>query len=510
MSSPKPATAEVLIDLPDDCVLASLLYLDARQLVACSRLCKKFKRLIEHPSLWRFVEIKGSVVEAIGLIDHALIRRAPLIRILSVENVTFLEGIIPGESEAATDLRQHFLSSFDGLMKRVGPKLEELHISDSLDDESAEHTLKRARTPIVGSSSLSVAATTSSSSSGLFTEAQSLLGSVAEYCKNIKRLSLEGSEEADTIADSTILMLTKSCPLVEEFRDNEASGISAQALKFMVDGWKELKSLEVNTELTDVSSFAATVALFGSRLKRLSLTHFQDSLSVIPVSNSDSSSTTPPSSRLDLFVRALKELKSLEVLAIDLSNTPHMDGLNPESISLILDACPKLQGLEYFAPIDAYFEDDNNDPFGDVQSIQSGPGGKGDSGSFLRRRVFQAELSSDVHSRAESVETASVTFARPFRENLSVVTREDDEYDEVTSMAPGLPSPNTFSAPLELFGTWYSKDKLSIRKRAAKTLNLEDETGFFTGKYEQFFTLLERVADMCTSRNVTLNLAWSI
>ena len=65
-----------------------------------------------------------------------------------------------------------------------------------------------------------------------------------EDCKNLKRISLAGSEDSDYVGDSNILMLTMCCPFVQEFRDAEEFGVSPEAIKHMVDGWKDLVSLE--------------------------------------------------------------------------------------------------------------------------------------------------------------------------------------------------------------------------------------------------------------------------
>lgn len=316
------------------------------------------------------------------IIDRALIPRANLIRALSIQGVSLLSDLIPPDSEPGISLRQNFYSSLDSLLKLAGPQLEEFHVGDSrqcAEDEGGFKTRsidgKRIKllSPTSPSSkfnshTLSTSIRSNTSGDGLFSEAHKVLGSVAQYCKNLKRISLAGSEDSDYVGDSNILMLTMCCPFVQEFRDAEEFGVSPEAIKHMVDGWKDLVSLEINTECTDLSAFSSSVSLFGARLKRLAVTHFKDPLSSSPLlrrssneGNNDEVQSQhqqqQPASGFDMFLSVLRRLVSLEVLAIDLSVTRHQDGISAADMSLILESCPHLKGFEYFAPIEAYFDD---------------------------------------------------------------------------------------------------------------------------------------------------------
>ncbi|KAJ1551829.1 hypothetical protein HK405_013785 [Cladochytrium tenue] len=298
------------------------------------------------------------------------------------------------------------------------------------------------------------------------------------------------------------------CPSVEEFRDGEAFGVTAEALKFMADGWKGLKSLEINTEFTDLQAFASVITLFGKRLKRLSITHFRDALLFAP---SATLSTEPAASPVHIFSRALSRLSELEVLAIDLSTTPHRDGLTEAALVEILDNCPRLRGLEYFAPIEAYFEsemDNETDGLSMTGSYWEQRRTDITSITKIRKNLFApSDTASDKLSRRTSLDSASFV---KLAGSLSVQPRDDDE-DDITSMAPAIPSPIAANEPkLELYGSWDSSDGLTIRKRAAKILKLEDESDFFSGKCDEFFSQLERFAAICTERHIGLNLAWSI
>jgi hypothetical protein len=348
----------------------------------------------------------------------------------------------------------------------------------------------------------------------LFSEPHKFFAVVAENCKTIKRISISCSDDVGYIGDSNILMLTNCCPIVEEFRFEQLSGLTSQALLYLVDGWKSLRSLELNTESISVNTFSKALALLGSRLRRLSVTHFIDALR-----NRDTHPTTESDLTFTAFLAALLKLSKLEILAIDLSNSPYRDGLNHADIQKLLESCSKLKGFEYFAALDAYFE--TNDDTLSVMSPSVPHDFDPDSweASWKLKRSHHTLGTESIltsRSRRDSVGSLSIMTTSYFGRNRDHHSKDDfdDDEEDVTSLAPGLPSPNIFAQrdKVELYGSWISEDSLTVKQRALKEIESRGMPVdvLSTGACEEYFEILEAIGIECSNRGITTTIAWSI
>ncbi|KAI8852502.1 hypothetical protein BC829DRAFT_384558, partial [Chytridium lagenaria] len=362
---------------------------------------------------------------------------------------------------------------------------------------------------------------------------QSLFSSIAQYCKSLVRISL--------MAVNILMMLTNCCPNIKEFRDDEGvllgSGLDGESiapstaaitgLNHIVDGWKDLKSLEISTAMLSVSEFSESLRLLGSRLRSLSITHFRDSLNILRKAW-DTGSSSLGKDNLETFVSGLRRLENLEVLALDLSMSPHQDGLSAPVVERLLSACPRLKGFEYYAALDAYFEIENE--FNDGVSVFEGAnrmyqnlGEDSLSVHGLRRAHFNPTVESIVsRSRRGSVGSLSVmttntgyygfssAAADRHYGSVSVFSKDEDERDDdVTSLAPGLPSPNPLgNNRVDLYGTWVPEDSKTIRQRAEEELL---QYGRFLSKPQfEFFCILEEIATACKLKDVRITIAWTM
>ncbi|KAJ3216466.1 hypothetical protein HDU67_009421 [Dinochytrium kinnereticum] len=543
-----------VVDLPEDCLLAAFLYLGPRTVVACGRLCRRFRQIIDHPSLWRFSLVSGHAIEATNIIKHALTPRASMIKGLGFVNITLLTDVVLPDTEAGITLRHNLFTSIDELLKATGPHLESLHVEDSTHELSVLDSFSDA---ISLRSKVPYQAPMGLNTTNFLIEAQTFFASVAQYCSSLIRISVmvptlsTGRSEAINI----LMMLTNCCPKVKEFRDDDGvllgsgldgyggsltpSAAATAGLRHMVDGWKDLKSLEISTTVLSVAEFAESLRLFGSRLHNLSISHFRDSLSGTRVAwNEDSQNA---GSGFDALVSSLSRLTELEVLAFDLSMTTHRDGLSAVALEKILTACPKLKGFEYYAPYDAYYEDEDdyfNDGvsfFGGGRSGALGNAFSEDNSSSLgidwrygrkSNAAFNPAVESIMtRSRRGSAGSASLmtvntgyyyghgggaTQQERNIGSMSVLSRDDDERDEdVTSLAPGLPSPNPLgNQKIDIYGTWVPEDVKTIRQRAEE--DLLNYGRFLSKKQFDFFGILEDIAGLCKQYNVRVTIAWAL
>ncbi|KAJ3015569.1 UNVERIFIED_CONTAM: hypothetical protein HDU68_012676 [Siphonaria sp. JEL0065] len=344
---------------------------------------------------------------------------------------------------------------------------------------------------------------TGSKPTTLFGNIHSLIAIVGKYCPNVKTVVLSGDEDSMYVGDTNILLLTETCPLVESFVDEESCGLTPQAILTMATGWKNLTSLELDTECMDIVDFKSSISLFGDRLTRLSITSFTDALDA---------ETFPA------FLSTLRNLTHLEILAIDHSETRHLDGFYADQARQILEACPQLKGFEYFPSIESYFEfdeDDHNDS--ELNSISQSIA---DPEALLESwRSIRAAKS--IRTRRGSIGSMSMATTRFGKgknggginlTSLSMFSKDGDEDEEdVTSLAGALPSPNEKgNLRVEVYGMWMSGDKLSIRERALRIVGFESGSDFFVGKQEVFFAILDSLYAACRERNVKVTFAWSI
>ncbi|KAJ3212882.1 hypothetical protein HDU82_004795 [Entophlyctis luteolus] len=511
----KPAP---LIALPDKLLVGALRYCSTRDLVRCRLVCLRLRHLVEAhaATLWRNVVVSGHAAVAAKFIVSAVLPKASLIRSLSFESISF--ALTP-PARTVESIVAVFFAAVEELFSRVGPNLCDLRLDNSTHGQPADVAFKLT----IPASTLAQSATYLAESHYLFGHAQMLIAPLGKHCPNIKSISLSSdSDENVYIGDANLLLLMQSCPEVETFIDDEPCGITATALTNMVDNWKNLSSLEIDTDCMSVEDFHDSVSKFGGRLKRLSIMGFADPF--------DDDSTK------QLFLDTLRSLENLEVLAINHSKTHTIEGIDPDIMKEILDACPKLYGFEYFPTIESYFDfDDGSESHSfdaEARSIaQSSTGSWNPQALVSNWKAYKETSSTYAKSRRNSVgsmsmatrfgrfanETASRTLGLgvgSLRHNLatlSVFSREDDAaHDDVTSLAPAMPSPNDNTHRVEFYGMWMSGDKLTIRERALRILGFADGGDFFVGKQEVFFAILDGVHAVCRDRGVRVTFAWSI
>ncbi|KAJ3096434.1 hypothetical protein HDU97_005893 [Phlyctochytrium planicorne] len=531
----------MLVALPEDCLLHIFLFLEPRKIISCSRLCKRLRQLSDHAVLWRFVFVSGNIIQATNLLQKGIIPRSSLIKGIGFINISLLVDVVQPESETGVSLRQDFINVIDDTFKVLGPYLEALHVEDSLYE--SYHNMELF-SDSMSARSRSHHLSTADNPESFVEEAHHIFESVAQYCKSLLRISvmLPRLSVSRTEALNILLLLTNCCPKVKEFRDDESvllgcgadfhggpssppAAISA-GIRYMVDGWKDLKSLEISTGMLTVSEFCESLRLFGAGLRRLSVTHFRD-----PLGNQRMAWAERPDAedKISILATTLSRLVNLEVIAIDLSMTAHRDGLTMASTEKIITSCPKLKGFEYFAPFEAYFEDDemndkmslfgnrnflnpnqNDDAASAYTSLMDGKSGR----KF--NPAVESMLSRSRRGSASSVSVMTVNTGYYFysgynqHRSRSILSKDDDDLDEdVTSLAPGLPSPNPLgSQRIEVGGTWVPTDSMSIRDRAEEELLLYGRS--LSKRHLEFFSILEEISKVCQSHNVGLTLAWAL
>ncbi|KAJ3111704.1 hypothetical protein HK100_002595 [Physocladia obscura] len=512
-----------------------------RQVTVCAQTSKQFAAAAANTSLWRHVTISGSALRVSRFIVSVLIPHSAAIHSISFEGISFApSGLFSTETIVAA-----FFASIETLFTRIGSNLSEFRIDDSPETLSADTPTTQSQFKLPVSASIMNAAavspaTTNSSSISLFGNLHLLITLLAKYCPKVKRIVFSGSEASEYVGDASILQLTQAFPLVESFIDEEACGITPQAITYMAENWKHLQSLEIDTDYMDVYEFHAAVSLLGNRLTNLSITSFVD-----PLSDDDSFAT---------LLATLQALTSLKVLAVNHSTTRMLDGIDPKRMVRILDACPRLHGFEYFAGIEAYFEFDDVSSVvavaGAMQSLEEssvelrGADPQALVASWETYRAAVTDASSSGSRRGSIGSMSIMTFSTPYSRktnnnraatfvshgtagnhgttslrpskptNLSVFSHDDaycGYHEDVTSLAPGRPSPTDHARRVEFYGTWTSGDVLTIRARALQILGFEGEgADFFVGKQEVFFALLDGVYAVCRERGVEVTFAWSI
>ncbi|KAJ3060707.1 hypothetical protein HDU98_003366, partial [Podochytrium sp. JEL0797] len=389
-----------------------------------------------------------------------------------------------------------FFASIDRLFSVIGPSLAELRIDDSTLTPSPDIF----RLPVPPSHLASNPET-------LFGNLPALLTLLQKHCPNVTRVSLSGDDESAYLGDATITHLTRACPLVQSFVDESNCGLTPFAIETMAKAWPHLTSLDLDTRDLEIDDFHTSVSLFAERLTKLSVTHFVNALDA---------DTFP------VFVDTLKRLTRLKVLAVDHSETNHLDGFDADQTLLVLEACPALQGFEYFPTIQAYFDfEDDAVPL--PTELRSSTAMSQYSDTSLDTGLLVESWKTYKLSRAHtttlsrrgsfgSVSMATTRFGKNHHlASLSVFSKEEgDAQDDVTSLAAGMPSPTERGNRVEVYGMWMTGDRLSIRDRALRILGFEGGSDFFVGKQEVFFAVLESVVAVCGEKGVEVSLAWSI
>ncbi|KAI9334170.1 hypothetical protein BDR26DRAFT_587088 [Obelidium mucronatum] len=490
-----------LASLPEARLLSILRYCDSKSLARCSQLNRQFKILTNSDILWRYVNISGHCSRAVKFIDQVLLKHTSSIKAISFESISFMPD--PRSNVHAGT----FFASIEALLSQVGSNLLEFRVDDAVATPFPEGQMN-FRLPVP-----SQLTTGTKHQATLFGNFHSLIQIIKKHCPNVKAVSLSGDRDSMYIGDENMKLLTEACPTVESFVDEEACGLSPQAILTMATGWSNLTSLELDTESMDIVDFKSSISLFGDRLTRLSITHFAEALSKASFSS---------------FVSTLKNLTHLEILAIDHSETQHLDGFDSDQLKTILDACPRLKGFEYFSSIKSYFEfhddeeeDDEEEEDGDNES-SSEHDVDPDTLVDTWRSVRAAKSVMTRRTSIGSISMATTRFGKGRRPggglklaSLSIFSKEEEDgyYDggDVSSLAPALPSPNEFgNLRVEVYGMWMSGDKLSIRERALRIVGFESGSDFFIGKQDLFFAILDSLYSACNERNVKVTFAWSI
>ncbi|KND04307.1 uncharacterized protein SPPG_08814 [Spizellomyces punctatus DAOM BR117] len=357
MTSQTPSPS--LHDLNDDCLLLILSYLSGPELVAITRTSRRIRQVVESPELWRHCAISGQVLSATAFVEKALCPRAAHVKGLTLVDVC-APPLLPPDNDLSRHLVTTFFAALDTLLSKCGNNLHTLVISDT--DESF-----------------------------FFSNFNVLFESVAQYARHLKRIVLAGTEETVYVGDSNMLILIMGCGEVEEFVDAQAFGMTAPALNMMVDGWKSLRALSLNTELQHIRLFTLNIGQFRSRLRSLSVTHFWEPLNA--------------QENLFAFAEALKKLPELSRISIDLQMTKFADGLRASDWEVILDACPNVREVEYVVCIEAYFEDMEEVALSGTESTQTVTGeylhswSSDDSKALLDRVRVEDARNTTAHQR---------------------------------------------------------------------------------------------------------------
>jgi len=158
-------------------------------------------------------------------------------------------------------------------------------------------------------------------------------------------LKFSSWEDSNYLGDDIILALTMQCPNVELFYDEQAYGVTKRAISHMSQGWKNLKTLILNTEMKHITPLFNVLGLFKGRLKCLGIQHFHDDLK----------------QHFGEFLLGLSCLPGLETFILDLSMSWHTDGLNAAHFHRILKACPSIKQITYKASLESYFDDNTEE-----------------------------------------------------------------------------------------------------------------------------------------------------
>lgn len=232
----------------------------------------------------------------------------------------------------------------------------------------------------------------------------------------------------------------------------------------MVDGWQNLRSLTIQTEMQDVETFAKTVAQFGPRIRSLSITNFRG-----PLNEPES---------LAHLASGLNRLTNLERVSIDLQMTKYTDGMRASDWAVVLDSCPHIKKVQYLAAIEAYFDDDELDTVEDalrqtgiMRSGQQSPSESGLGGlrftnaawRFLGSRAARAALAGDEETRRWIQ-----------------------------------------SVPLAISGSWSSGDGKELEAQSQLKRNVVNPY------CREFFRILDGIRQLCEERGLVLEIQWFI
>lgn len=123
-----------------------------------------------------------------------------------------------------------------------------------------------------------------------------------------------------------MLMLTTNCNKVITYTDHQAYGPSLPALNYIQSCWKNLESIDINTEMIEVAYFGEWLKSMKC-LQSVGFTHFIDPLQVSYTRNASMNSQAS-------FETLLKpNLIGIDRIKICLAGGSHGDGLNAEDFN---------------------------------------------------------------------------------------------------------------------------------------------------------------------------------
>jgi hypothetical protein len=142
-----------------------------------------------------------------------------------------------------------------------------------------------------------------------------------------------------------IATLIKSCPDLESFSDHLFYGLSVKSIRSLAIGLPKLKSLVLETSNLPMMHVLRIIPLF-TKLEHLQFTNF---------------SNGPLQNNIKELRLALLKLQNLKSLTIDVTTTPHKDGLDAQDWKLLLQGkdgfSPQIQEVCYLADFQSYFDE---------------------------------------------------------------------------------------------------------------------------------------------------------
>lgn len=146
-----------------------------------------------------------------------------------------------------------------------------------------------------------------------------------------------------SMPDQFIHQLIKSCPHLESFSDQQFHGLSIKSIRALALGLSKLTSLTLETSNLPTMHFLRILPLFSS-LQHLQVSNF---------------SNGPLQDNLDELRLALLKLASLKSLAIDLTTTPHKDGLKARDWNMLLQGMgSKIHDIRYIVDLQSFYGDE--------------------------------------------------------------------------------------------------------------------------------------------------------
>ena len=277
-----------LLDIPDDLLLLILRYLTSKAILNTGLICKRIRTLSYDSRLWKRVELDIQD-ERLFQVIKPFAKNCQMVRINGVGELSF-----------------RFILALEDWISET-KSIQMLILSDGI------YTLERL--PIGWDR-------------------------ICKYLPNLKVLILDPKNAGlpSNLVLDFLRQAVRKCPKVEVFSEQIIHGIPVGYIGVMSNAWKNLKSLNVNTEGIKLAPFEKVLS--GLDLKKLSMTHFSESLK--------------RKGTLQRLIKILNGQKALKYLSIDLEWTQHMDGIDIKQLPLVISATPYLETFIYKIAIETY------------------------------------------------------------------------------------------------------------------------------------------------------------